>query len=50
MSLSRVQVSRNKEVAHANHTAIPGKYLVGIVASLIIFLAGGWLILGDFRK
>jgi hypothetical protein len=26
----------------------PGKYLVGMVASLIIFLAGGWLILAPF--
>src|SRR5438876_8646607 len=25
-----------------------GKYLVGMVASLIIFLAGGWLILAPF--
>jgi hypothetical protein len=26
----------------------PGKYIVGMVASLIIFLAGGWLILAPF--
>ncbi len=27
---------------------IPGKYVCGMVASLIIFLAGGWLILAPF--
>src|SRR5204863_585235 len=26
----------------------PGKYICGMVASLIIFLAGGWLILAPF--
>src|SRR5690348_16712809 len=26
----------------------PGKYIIGMVASLIIFLAGGWLILAPF--
>src|SRR5260370_42543619 len=49
MSLSRVHVSRTKEVLHMPKTQPAlGKYLIGMVASLLIFLAGGWLIVAPF--
>src|SRR6266436_3262014 len=49
MSLSRVHVSRTKEISHMLTTRPSlGKYLVGMGASLLIFLAGGWLILAPF--
>src|SRR5260370_3762703 len=49
MSLSLVHVSRTKEVLHMPKTQpVLGKYLIGMVASLLIFLAGGWLIVAPF--
>src|SRR6266705_7168525 len=42
-------VPGNKEVSHMPTTRLTlGKYLWGMVASLIIGLAGGWLILAPF--
>jgi hypothetical protein len=39
----------NREVSHMRTTRfILSKYICGMVASLIIFLAGGWLILAPF--
>src|SRR5215470_19802524 len=49
MLLSRVHVSRTMEVSHMPKTQPTlGKYLVGMAASLLLFLAGGWLILAPF--
>src|SRR5215470_16974637 len=49
MLLSQVHVSRNKEVSYMPKTQpSPGKYLIGMVASLLIFLAGGWLFVAPF--
>jgi hypothetical protein len=41
-------VSENMEVSHMKTRPTLGKSLCGMAASLIIFLAGGWLILAPF--
>jgi hypothetical protein len=49
MSLSLVHVSRTKEILHMPKTQPAlGKYLIGMAVSLLLFLAGGWLIVAPF--